>query len=134
MEKIMEPETEYEVSSDLSKAVMKAWGSFDKDFMVSGKPDLSRISTRELLNECYRRRAIEKFVTSIEAPVEAFQDQEHNSYLIRDVDQRLWHNVVNSGKFYSEAAVHSVSGLSPGYTKTLTSEIYICKHPSKVKK
>lgn len=130
----MEPETEYDVSGNLSKAVMKAWGSFDKEYMISGKPDLSRISTRELLNECYRRRAIEKFTTSVEAPIEAFEDQEHNMHLIRNVEDRLWDNAVNSGKFYSEAVLHSVSATSHSFTRTLTAEIYICKHPSKVKK
>ena len=130
----MEPETEYDVSGNLSKAVMKAWGSFDKEYMISGKPDLSRISTRELLNECYRRRAIEKFTTSVEASIEAFEDQEHNMHLIRNVEDRLWDNAVNSDKFYSEAVLHSVSGISQCYTRTLTGEIYICKHPSKVKK
>lgn len=130
----MEPETEYEVSGNLSKAVMKAWGSFDKSYMATGKPDLSDISTRELLNECYRRRAIEKFTTSIEAPIEEFEDREHNMHLIRSVNERLWHNVEYSGKFYSEAAIHSVSATSKGYTRALTAEIYICKHPSKVKK
>jgi len=146
----MEPEEKYEILEKFIKS--RAWQYDDeildafahkvatpsdkKEMLHPNSPNvnLAYISTRELLNECYRRRAIEKFVTSIEAPIEAFEDQEHNSYLMRHIDEKLWYNVVNSNKFYSEALLHSKSALSSGFTRTLTGEIYICKHPSKVKK
>ena len=127
----MEPEVKYEILEKIMKATM---GSYNPSAHHYDIPDLSRISTRELLNECYRRRAIDKFSASIEAPIEAFEDQEHNSHLKRHLDEKLWSVMADASKFYSEAVIHSISALSAGYTRTLTGEVYICKHPSKVKK
>ena len=100
-----------------------------------GKVDLSSIPTRDLLNECYRRRAIEKFSGSIS--IDSYMLNAHpeaKEYALRDLSRELWDSVVTNSKFYGDAMSIKESNVTSYMRTDFTGEIYICKHPTKVRK
>ncbi len=101
-----------------------------------GKLDLSSVSTRDLLNECYRRRAIEKF--SVSRSVDSYMFQQYPdimNYVMRDISKDVLDQVVANKKFYEDAlVVNQTRTRYPGQSTDFEAEIYICKHPTKVKR
>lgn len=99
------------------------------------KPDLSTINTRDLLNECYRRRAIEKFTTSLS--LDSYMMQQHPDmidYAMRDLSRDVWDKVMSNKKFTDDAFVVNQTLMHHGMSTDFEAEIYVCKHPTKVKK
>lgn len=102
---------------------------------VAVRVDLSSISTRDLLNECYRRRAIEKFSGSVSVDQYMLQARpEAIDYVMRDLSREVWDSVVRNSKFYNDAMVITENGVTSYMRTDFTGEIYICKHPTKVRK
>ena len=97
--------------------------------------DLSSVSTRDLLNECYRRCAIEKFTVS--RSVDSYMLQEHpNSmdYVMGDISRAVLDQVMSDKKFYEDALVVKQTRMQSVMSTDFEAEIYICKHPTKVKR
>jgi hypothetical protein len=100
-----------------------------------GKLDLSSVSTRDLLNECYRRRAIEKFAVS--RSVDSYMLQQHPDsmdYVMRNIARDVWDQVVANKKFYEDALIVKQTRMQSVMSTDFEAEIYICKHPTKVKR
>lgn len=101
----------------------------------SGKPDLSEVSTRDLLNECYRRRAIEKFTYTQSIDEFALQhDPEMRAYALRELSRGVWETFVSNSKFYADAIAIKEEINRYQQRHEFAGEIYVCKHPTKVKK
>jgi hypothetical protein len=101
--------------------------------------DLSSVSTRDLLNECYRRRAIEKF--SATSHVDEFmldRDVTIMKYIRRDVEDGIWRSVLENTNFAEQAIKIVDSGnrhmRSPGIMREVLGEVYVCKHPESLRK
>lgn len=121
--------------------ISKMFESWDSPASVSTsytrfKPhDLSNISTRDLLNECYRRRAIEKFSGSISIDSYMLNDNpEAMGYVMRDLSRGVWDAVTSNSKFYEDAMSIKQSNVTSYMRTDFTGEIYICKHPTKVRR
>lgn len=100
-----------------------------------GKVDLSSIPTRDLLNECYRRRAIEKFSASVSVDQYMLKAQpEAIDYVMRDLSREVWEFVQRNSKFYNDAMSITENKFTSFMRTDFTGEIYICKHPTKVRK
>ena len=128
----MEPEIKYEILEKVVKAMSSGHNPSTHYYDI---PDLSRISTRELLNECYRRRAIEKFDYNVN--IDRFtleHEPEIKKYAIQDLNRGIWDTVVNRNKFYADAMNISETFDHYRQMKIFAGEIYVCKHPLKVKK
>lgn len=135
----MEPEDTY-TTQEIIKHVSKMY-SFAPEYddlikTVIGKPvDLSGISTRDLLNECYRRRAIEKFSASVSVDQYMLKAQpEAIDYVMRDLSREVWEYVQRNNKFYNDAMVVKQNDVTSYMRTDFTGEIYVCKHPTKVRK
>ena len=97
--------------------------------------DLSSVSTRDLLNECYRRRAIEKFTGSVS--VDSYMLREHpdtKEYAIRDLSRNVWDAMTSNIKFYTDALVVKENVCLSHMRNDFEAELYVCKHPTKVRK
>ena len=100
-----------------------------------GRVDLSSIPTRDLLNECYRRRAIEKFSGSVSVDEYMLKAQpEAIDYVMRDLSREVWDSVVRNSKFYNDAMAIAENSVTSYMRTDFIGEIYICKHPTKVRK
>ena len=100
-----------------------------------GKVDLASIPTRDLLNECYRRRAIEKFSASVSVDQYMLKAQpEAIDYVMRDLSREVWEFVQRNSKFYNDAMSITENKFTSFMRTDFTGEIYICKHPTKVRK
>lgn len=96
--------------------------------------DLSSVSTRDLLNECYRRRAIEKFSYTTSVDIDFLQmHQSPYEYVLKDAGRNLWGQVMKT-KFFDDAMVVNEERDNMNRRYNLACEVYVCKHPSKVKK
>jgi hypothetical protein len=138
----MEPE-----DRELIQQIMNHYkwpGSYDYDvdeYMIktpsrksNGEIDLSAVSTRELLNECYRRRAIEcfKYTTSVDKTVYE-QDAQVKPYIENDILKGLTYALGDNHKFKGDAIVVKESRDASMWRYEFAAELYICKHPTKVK-
>ena len=147
----MEPEEKYEILEKFIKS--RAWQYDDeildafahkvatpsdkKEMLHPNSPNvnLAYVSTRELLNECYRRRAIEKFDWSVHVDKDMLEHEPAiRDYALRDLGQGLWNKFEKTEKFYNEAMSIREHLDHYSHKKIFNGEIYICKHPSKVKK
>ncbi len=100
----------------------------------NGQLDLSSVSTRDLLNECYRRRAIEKFTVS--RSVDSYMLQQYPDsidYVMRNISRDVWDQIVANKKFYEDALIVNQTQIQSVMSTDFEAEIYICKHPTKVK-
>lgn len=97
--------------------------------------DLSSVSTRDLLNECYRRRAIEKFYYATN--IDSYMLQEHPEsaeYAKKELVSGIVDTMYRDNKFAPNALmITEQQSYSSRYTE-FRGELYICKHPTKVKK
>ena len=103
--------------------------------LPNGQLDLSTVSTRDLLNECYRRRAIEKFTVS--QSVDSYMLQQHPDsmdYVMRNMAKGVWDQVLANKKFYEDALIVKQTRMQSVMSTDFEAEIYICKHPTKVKR
>ena len=97
--------------------------------------DLSGVSTRDLLNECYRRCAIEKFTVS--RSVDSYMLQKHPDsmdYVMRNISRDVLDQVMSNKKFCEDALVVKQTQMQSVMSTDFEAEIYICKHPTKVKR
>lgn len=116
---------------DLIKTVVHK----NRDGTMYKSVDLSDVSTRDLLNECYRRRAIEKFSASVSVDQYMLKAQpEAIDYVMRDLSREVWEYVQRNSKFYNDAMVVKQSDVTSYMRTDFTGEIYVCKHPTKVRK
>lgn len=133
----MEPEDTYVIRRPIQTWISNSIdaGYASASTIVASKPDLSTINTRDLLNECYRRRAIEKFDASI-AVDKYFLDSEPASraHLKQDLITSLISSMLKNGKFTEQAIAVKEREDFAYMRKIFESEIYICKHPTQVKK
>lgn len=133
----MEPEDTYVIRPLQTTLITRSInaGYVSASTITASKPDLSVFSTQELLNECYRRRAIEKFDASI-AVDKYFLDSEPASraHLKQDLITSLISSMLKNGKFTEQAIAVKESEDFAHMRKIFESEIYICKHPTQVKK
>lgn len=100
-----------------------------------GQLDLSSVSTRDLLNECYRRRAIEKFTVS--RSIDSYmlqQDPDSIDYVMRNIARDVWDQVMSNKKFCEDALIVKQTQMQSVMSTDFEAEIYICKHPTKVKR
>lgn len=95
---------------------------------------LKQLSTRDLLNECYRRRAIEKFSLVYEADNYMLQDpaamDRVKAFHMKEVAASLANH-----KYFTDRAVRVINS-APNMLQMTTSfvaEVYVCSHPSVVK-
>ena len=97
--------------------------------------DLSHVSTRNLLNECYRRRAIEKFTYRVDADMYFLkQEPKARDHLIRELIQAMWGCMLKNEKF-SRDAIDITEQVNNSQIRTeFTGEVYICKHPNSLKR
>lgn len=97
--------------------------------------DLSSISTRDLLNECYRRRAIEKFSVDRNADEYMVQnDRSYTEYVMDHIRKEVWFAVMDNKKFLPEAVPIKHAHDSINRMHRYTAEVYVCKHPMSLKK
>ncbi len=116
--------------------INKFYQSIQTYDVLRTQQDLSRVSTRELLNECYRRRAIEKFSysTQVQLDLDLRYEVEIRERALRELGRGLWEGVMENRKFYPDAMIVSERVDSYRHTSIFTGEVYVCKHPTKVKK
>lgn len=116
---------------DLIKTVVKQ----NRDGTISKHVDLSDVSTRDLLNECYRRRAIEKFTCTVTADMYFLkQEPQARDYLIKDLTRGMWESMLKNEKFSQDAISIKEEQNNPQIQTEFYGEVYICKHPTKVRK
>ncbi len=144
----MEPEDTYLIQEIIQKMVTKDYSfapEYDdliktvvhknRDGTMSKSVDLSDVSTRDLLNECYRRRAIEKFDYKIEA--DSYMLEQHpdmREHVLTDLSRGLWEAMINNKKFSNDALDVKEERIRSYMRNVFRGEIYICKHPTKVRK
>lgn len=96
--------------------------------------DLSSVSTRDLLNECYRRRAIEKFSYTTSVDIDFLQMHlSPYEYVLKDAGRNLWGQVMKN-KFFDDAMAVNEERDNMNRRHNFACEVYVCKHPSMVKK
>lgn len=95
--------------------------------------DLSHVSTRDLLNECYRRRAIEKFSFTDNIDQD-FLTMNTKEYITHDAMHCLWKSIYKDQKFLQDALMINEKSDIAYRRVNITGEIYVCKHPTKVRK
>jgi hypothetical protein len=116
---------------DLIKTVVQQ----NRDGTISKHVDLSDVSTRDLLNECYRRRAIEKFTYKVDADMYFLkQEPQAREYLIKDLTRGMWESMLKNEKFSQDAISIKEEQNNPQIRTEFYGEVYICKHPTKVRK
>lgn len=99
---------------------------------VTAVTDLAKVSTRDLMNEIYRRRAIEKFDYSVEIPDIAYTQNTADQRKLYAVKELL--SSLTAQKFVTEKALAYRSWRDNTRDTTIYSyEIYLCKHPIHVK-
>lgn len=99
------------------------------------KVDLSSIPTRDLLNECYRRRAIERF--TYKSSVDMYflkQEPKAREHVVEELIRGMWDCMLRNEKFANDAIHVKEEPNNPQIRTEFTGEIYICKHPTKVRK
>lgn len=100
-----------------------------------GKVDLSSIPTRDLLNECYRRRAIERFTYKSSADMYFLkQEPKAREHIVEALVRGMWDCMLRNEKFANDAIRVEEEQNHPQIRTEFTGEIYICKHPTKVRK
>ena len=104
----------------------------------NGEIDLSVVSTRDLLNECYRRRAIEKFTATSSVDTEVFDSNKNDDGFMRHIERDITHLLIDSmqqnRKFYTDAVVVNETKNHSFMRYEFGAELFICKHPTKVRK
>ena len=100
--------------------------------------DLSQFSTRELLNEAYRRGAIRPFSQRFRVAPYMFKDEAESSEYMKHVHQTVVRDLLigNADTFQKYGAIDMTT---KDFTVThqesvIEAEIYICKHPKIIKK
>lgn len=100
--------------------------------------DLSSVSTRDLLNECYRRRAIEKFDFKLDFDTYMMQERPDTPdtyrYVMKNLYEGLWDAVIADEKFSKDAIEVKQEHITSHMRTVFRGEIYVCKHPTKVRK
>lgn len=97
--------------------------------------DLSSVSTRDLLNECYRRRAIEKFDFKVEADSLMLKDHPATlKHVMKNLVDGLFETIISDEKFSADAIHIKEELITTHFTKVFRGELYVCKHPTKVKR
>lgn len=100
-----------------------------------GKADLSDVDTRDLLNECYRRRAIEKFTyTQLADTLMVQHDPKFTPHVIDRIQRDVWDAVRENQKFFTDAVIINESHDYAMRAQKYVAEVYVCKHPTKVRK
>ena len=103
--------------------------------LPNGQLDLSSVSTRDLLNECYRRRAIEKFSFTDNIDQDyMMHNPDAKKYITHDLMKCLWTSICDNQKFLQDALTIKEETDLSYRTIRLTGEMYVCKHPTKVRK
>ena len=107
----------------------------NRDGSISKHIDLSSVSTRDLLNECYRRRAIEKFTYDVSIDQYFLrQEPEAREYTVKDLKRGMWEVMLKNEKFVADA-IQIIERQNNLQIRTeFQGEVYICKHPTKVRK
>lgn len=102
---------------------------------LDDKVDLSSIPTRDLLNECYRRRAIERFTYKSSADMYFLkQEPKAREHVVEELIRGMWDCMLRNEKFANDAIHVKEEPNNPQIRTEFTGEIYICKHPTKVRK
>lgn len=102
---------------------------------LDDKVDLSSIPTRDLLNECYRRRAIERFTYKSSADMYFLkQEPKAREHMVEELIRGMWDCMLRNEKFANDAIHVKEEPNNPQIRTEFTGEIYICKHPTKVRK
>lgn len=138
MENVMEPD-ELEAFYKSLNATMRNYSNDSYKIVTSASGyrhmDLSSVSTRDLLNECYRRRAIEKFDFNVEADSLMLQDYpDARKRVMENLVHGLFETVLKDEKFSSDAIYVKEEHITSHFIKVLRGEVYVCKHPTKVRK
>ncbi len=98
-------------------------------------PDLSSVSTRDLLNECYRRRAIEKFDFKLDFDTYMMQERpDAYKYVMKNLYEGLWDAVIANEKFSKDAIEVKQEHITSHMRTIFRGEVYMCKHPTKLRK
>lgn len=144
----MEPEDKYLMQEILQKmtynnytldpaydALINTIAHQNRDGSITKQVDLSSVNTRDLLNECYRRRAIEKFTYDVSID-QYFLKQEPGAreYTFQDLKRGMWNVMLKDEKFIADAIQITERQNNKQIRTEFQGEIYICKHPTKVKK
>lgn len=117
--------------ADVIKTVVQK----NRDGSMHKHIDLSSVSTRDLLNECYRRRAIEKFDYSQIIDTDyATMYPDAREHAIKEVLRGVVQSVLHNKKFADDAITLDEKVDRSNRQHIFTGEVYICKHPTKVKK
>ena len=97
--------------------------------------DLSRVSTRDLLNECYRRRAIERFDYKVSADSYFLEEvKEARHHVKEDLIHGIWKSVAKNQAF-ADSALYITEEQDRAFMRVnMAGEIYICKHPKNLRK
>lgn len=144
----MEPEDTYLIQEIFQKMMTKDYSfapEYDdliktvvhknRDGSIHKGVDLSGVSTRDLLNECYRRRAIEKFSYKVDADMYFLrQEPQARDHMIKELVRGMWSCMLRDEKFSRDAIDIKEQVNNPQIRTEFTGEIYICKHPTKVRK
>ena len=97
--------------------------------------DLSSVSTRDLLNECYRRRAIERFTYSAGVDSEMLRiHPDMRDRVMQKLVEGIAYEMQKNTKFFSHALDVKERHDSSYMRSEFRGEMYICKHPTKVQK
>lgn len=127
------------MNNDDMTAILNAIASHEwvptnyKDSAVTGvKPDLSGCSTRDLLNECFRRGAIKQMGYKIDIPQLHLQDKEYVDHF-----QQLFlrNAVIDQIDKLSEYGVFNIGQVDDKINETVrfSCDYFICKHPLAIK-
>ena len=144
----MEPEDQYVIQDIIQKvmtynnytldpsydALIKTVVHQNRDGSMTKQVDLSQVSTRDLLNECYRRRAIEKFTYDVS--VDRYflkQEPEAREYTTKELKRGMWEVMLKNDKFVADA-IQITERQDVHHRTEFKGEVYICKHPTKVRK
>lgn len=144
----MEPEDTYLIQEIIQKMVTKDYSlapEYDdliktvvhknRDGSMYKSVDLSGVSTRDLLNECYRRRAIERFTYKSSADMYFLkQEPKARDHVVEALVRGMWDCMLRNEKFANDAIHIQEEPNNPQIRTEFTSEVYICKHPTKVRK
>jgi hypothetical protein len=139
MENVMEPMNHYKWNSydDTIDVQSMSGQSYKVMTAQSGyrHMDLSSVSTRDLLNECYRRRAIERFTYKSSADMYFLkQEPKAREHVVEELIRGMWDCMLRNEKFANDAIHVKEEPNNPQIRTEFTGEIYICKHPTKVRK
>lgn len=131
---------DYYINNDIVKYVTAAMNEYTyqtPSTSVKSK-DLSQFSTRELLNEAYRRGAIRPFAQRFRVANHLARDDADSAEYMKHVHQSVIRDLLigNVDKFEKYGAIDMKM---QNFQHTMEdsfveAEIYICKHPKIIKK